>query len=527
MPMCEKHKSFFLKNKTCASCDKERGTTTPSPSVDKDVQSSSPQVVQKSVEPTKPQVVQKIVEQPKPQIVQKIVFRKTPSKEEVSVSNSSRPLVVIKSGVLPESGKSEELTDKPLEPVKVLSNSTEPNKSSAVPAQQMDDFIDGLTQLKKLALGFPLFSVCDNNSFHTTGYLWGLYAVRQLKLNDLPDGPVAVIDFDSHADAGKKSSPFVASDRWGGMLVSSIVKAGYPACYISTFNHPKGTGSCIVVGGGSGSEPKKPSLDAKLDPKAVREAFTTFWKEVADYFGKPVKYVFFTIDRDVLRNSFTQWGDGAIKDSEQLVDLMEAALEPLGILLKSKAKSPAQLIGFDVTGLPESSDLISKPADGWQMGPAVWGAMSKELQLVRAFAEQKLVLAGSKDRLSNVLFFSGSVSYSGPQPADVKNSDCWNFLSAVAKGLADVLTTDWTYLICRQKPPIYGHGWKAFSVYRPTKKLFSDKPGKMKEQLGEGLHVGGFASTASVSSPGVIKPPKILVGDIEGKKGDFKEYTPD
>ena len=180
----------------------------------------------------------------------------------------------------------------------------EANKSSAVPRTQMDAFVDALVAQNP---GFPLFTVSDNNSFHTSGYLWGLYAVKQLKKKNLV-GPVAVVNFDSHQDAGKKGHALVASDRWGGVLVTALVEAGYPSCYVSSFNRPGGTNSIVMYGGGKGpSPPDKLSL-VDLGEAGVKKTFKDLWTAMRAYFEADIEYVFFTIDRDVLNRSHTQWG---------------------------------------------------------------------------------------------------------------------------------------------------------------------------------------------------------------------------
>ncbi|QRK07111.1 hypothetical protein JQX13_44855 [Archangium violaceum] len=417
------------------------------------------------------------------------------------------------------------------------SSAKETNKSSAVPKEQMDAFIDGLVGLEP-SLGFPVFSVCDNNSFHTTGYLWGLYAVKSLKKRQPLDGPVAIINFDSHSDAGTKSSRFVASDRWGGMLVSAIVQEGAPACYLSTFNHPHGTGNHFIAQGGQGVAPSKPTFsqeDLKNNGK-VLEIFTNFWANVEDYFGKPIKYVFFTIDRDVLRNSFTQWGDGAINGTAQLQDYMRCALSPLHLMKDSSSeqttsgsKSTASLIGFDITGLPEAISIIRDPSDGFQVPAFVWKSMEEELMAVRTFVDG-LRRPELSPALANVIFFSGSVSYTTKSKfqAPLDKADCWDFISNLSSGLHELLPFgDWRYLLCRQKVPIYHHGWKPFSLYRPEHGLTPGNRNEVMQRLGTATPVGGFACTASVSTPGLVQPKDVPVDDMVQKRGEFAEYHPD
>ncbi|NOK37583.1 hypothetical protein HMI49_30735 [Corallococcus exercitus] len=416
---------------------------------------------------------------------------------------------------------------------------TETNKSSAVPKEQMDAFIDGLVALRP-EVGFPLFTICDNNSFHTTGYLWGFYAVKALKARGKLDGPVVILNFDSHSDAGSQSARFVASDRWGGMLVNAIKAEGVPGGYLSTFNHIQGKGNHFVCAGGTvGAAPAKPTIGAEVlaipnmvDREArLREIFSEFWKQVKDHFGAPIKYVFFTIDRDVLRNSFTQWGDGAINGPTDLIPYLRAALGPLLVGTESQPAT-AKLIGFDITGMPETRQRIDgrKPADGFESPAKVWDDMRAELTSMREFAAT--LPTPDSAPLNNVIFFSGSVSYTATaafQSLPLETADCSDYVSTLSTLLKGPVAKDpWTYLLCRQRPPIYNHGWKPFSLYRVVNGVTPAKRGPIMTQLGDPTPVGGFACTASVTDANLMSPNKVvLVADMVEKRGAFVEYHPD
>lgn len=525
---CEKHKGFYMK-KECEICAASQ-LDSPGDSTSKQVtpRESALSMIQPVLTQNKTASnVLKSPPVPTPLLEQK--------KEKVS-ETSSRPSP---SFLLKGSGNGNATTTESLRTstgvgVQAPVKDKETNKSSAVPKEQMDEFIEGLVKLQP-PLGFPLFSVCDNNSFHTTGYLWGLYAVKSLVKHQLAQGPVAVVNFDSHSDAGTKSSRFVASDRWGGMLVSAIAKEGFPACYLSTFNHPKGTGNHFVAQGGQGTAPGKPSFSVEdfKDKEKMRLLFTEFWAKVADYFGEPIRYVFFTIDRDVLRNSFTQWGDGAINGPEELLAYMQCVLGPLGVMTSSSStttgSTEAALIGFDITGLPEAVSIIRAPTDGIQIPAMVWKSMADEIEAVRGFAGGLRVPERTQG-LTNVIFFSGSVSYTATATfqSPLNKTDCWDFVSNISSQLKKVLLFgDWTYVLCRQKPPIYSHGWKPFSVYRPVQGLKPGSRTEVIEHLGVPQPVGGFACTASVSTPGLVQPKDVSVSDMENKQGDFVEYHPD
>jgi hypothetical protein len=541
MPICKKHGTFFANDSQCHVCTDDAPKDDSKPKLKSSLKSSNDSpfsLIKPNLKPSSSGL--SLVPEPKKETLKKKEeeelsgpFNMLPSVQDKKPSvNQLQPKNLVKSSQesLDEPPKPSPLpplqpkNEQDVEPVKQV---METNKSSAIPQEQMDDFVKGLVNLQ-VPLGFPLFTVSDNNSFHTTGYLWGLYALLALKKNNGVVGPVAVVNFDSHADAGKAKSEVVASDRWGSMLVSAIHSEGYPACYLSVFNHPKGQGVHFSAKGGKGALPEKPKLGELSDKETVLEKFTDFWSKVQAYFeDTPIKYVFFTIDRDVLVNSFTQWGDGAIDGNDELVALMKCALGPLNLLSDSVSDNPASLIGFDITGLPEIAGYIKTPTGGAKDAPVVWAAMEEELKTVKDFANGKLRLAGVKGSLTNVIFFSGSISYTGRMGQPDKEN-CWDFVSAISSGLNGILAfSDWSYLLCRKKAPIYHHGWKPFSLYRPAERLPKVKRHQAAGALGDPTPVGGFAATAGVSYPGRIKPDKVSLNDMIEKKGDFAPYHPD
>jgi hypothetical protein len=251
---------------------------------------------------------------------------------------------------------------------------TEKNKSSLVPRAQMDEFVAGLTEQQPL--GFPVFSVSDCNSFHTSGYLWGLYAGKMASQNGLTDGAIAIANFDQHKDIDPPSDPTpgqkgVASDRWGKPLVWALNDLGYDACYVSACNPP---GDQVDSYASTGNRERHYSKKGKI------EDYESFWNDIEENIGKPIRYVFVTIDRDVIKSNFTQWGDGPIASPQELLKNMFEVLQPVfglgsnysGFLAKgtiqntiNKVLPKALLIGFDVTGLPEHSQIIKygKPPD--------------------------------------------------------------------------------------------------------------------------------------------------------------------
>lgn len=257
----------------------------------------------------------------------------------------------------------------------------EKNKSSLVLRDQINEFIQQLADLENPDLGFPVFSVCDCNSFHTSGYLWGLYAAKKLKkLDKMPVAPIAIVNFDQHDDMGKSKGDCVASDRWGLPLVNSLGKLGYErACYLSVLNGGAKTPpspACKAFFHAAGGTEKCPSIDlkGKTYEKRFNEAtFREFWGRVKEYFGAKIGYVFVSVDRDCLENNFTQWGDGGVPDVAALKKVMSAVLAPLlgsrpideidlrkSSSNKKDTKTTARLIGFDVTGLPEHQGVLIK-----------------------------------------------------------------------------------------------------------------------------------------------------------------------
>lgn len=133
--------------------------------------------------------------------------------------------------------------------------------------------------------------------------------------------------------------------------------------------------------------------------------------------------------------------------------------------------------------------------------------------------------------LNNVIFFSGSISYTATaafQSLPLDTADCSDYVSTLSTLLkGPVAAGAWTYLLCRQKPPIYNHGWKPFSRYRVASGITPAKRGPVMEQLGDPTPVGGFACTASVTDAQLMNPSKVLVSDMVNKQGAFAEYHPD
>ncbi|UCC44000.1 MAG: hypothetical protein JSU65_12945 [Candidatus Zixiibacteriota bacterium] len=245
------------------------------------------------------------------------------------------------------------------------------NSSSEVPYDQMEKFLERLDALK---FGFPVFAVCDCNSFHTSGYLWGAYAVMKAIKHLDGEAPVAVINFDSHRDLGYSGR--VRSDGWGRPLIE-FAKEG---CYVAWSGKGiKGYG--YLKKGGKWEDKAKPPTDSPLDKD--------FWtggtgiKSILD--NHHIKYVYISVDRDCLKNHYTQWKDvpGDIK-ATQLEDQIEKVLN----ILLGGGEEPAYLIGCDVTGLPEHHTRCGKAAGN----STVWGRVADEIDKTLECVRDELLI---------------------------------------------------------------------------------------------------------------------------------------
>ena len=396
------------------------------------------------------------------------------------------------------------------------------NCSSRVPKGQLDSFVTGLVELNGLSsLGFPVFSVCDCNSFHTSGYLWGLYAAKMAKKKKMKTGPIAVINFDQHSDSGGPTQAIPKSDAWGCLLVNSICKMGCGACFVSVFNGVNGASSKVYARGGKGE-----ALPRKIDG-----TYTEFWNKAKNYFGEDVKYVFVSIDRDCLKGSLTQWGDGYFESFSKLSQAMKDLLEPL---------SEARMIGFDITGLPEheqiardkvtiSVEKVWENLDGDLQGLLEYIKPEFELT-VKAINSGKTVPAkGRKEAKANnlitwgkVVFFSGSVSYTNDDKSIINEWNYEKFQKWINGKLEKLLgSKGWKYILCQQLPPVYRQAWKQFELYKSS-------------ELKNGVDLDGFACSASLSSVGIKRvrtalglsseeiPGEVKIADMLGKKGHFK-----
>jgi len=393
------------------------------------------------------------------------------------------------------------------------------NVSSRVPREQIYRFV--LNLVKTLDLGFPIFSVSDCNSFHTSGYLWGLYAALKLRQEGCALEPVAVVNFDFHADLGSSGKPYTGSDTWGNTLTDEIASLGFPVCYLSIFNTPGSAIECTYKPRPPESEEKKEhkqenELEEKQDETmsvTIKESLKYIRKVCKEHFGgKPIRYVFVTIDRDVLKNSYTQWGDGPINDIGALKKELLSLLEGLGVCKKKGKPGQAELIGFDVSGLPEHAYMLPRPKK--ETVKEVYRRVTDELNILQNIASTDLNLPLGRNALSSALLFSGSTSYTGPQDEEKHTAEqmtnemkAWNYKDFLLNAVNYL--QPWlqkakpiSYILNKREPPIYAHGMKSFSVHpnKPALQRGAELEALLKN-IGPGIDVGGFPSTAAISDP--------------------------
>lgn len=334
------------------------------------------------------------------------------------------------------------------------------NKSSIVMIADMDAFIGRLVGAN---IGAPVYSISDCNSFHTSGYLWAMYALRALR-GDQDDGlPVALLNFDQHLDAGAEGD-MVASDRWGKPALGAIETGIYMSFGNASDGKPglnqdhRWTNAFVVKKNGGGvasissgtaankvgnktwnqldaeakvwyiggilsnlrgrwssvlNDAKKASLENlitgtnlqqiqgfPIDPRQpfnLSLMFTLFWQALSSYFGRYIKYVFVTVDRDAVQGHQTQWGDRCLfPNAYGLSTSIAAVVDPLFVECPG-----SQLIGFDITGLPEARVAYNVNTGVIKTTDEAWGEMLDELQLTYDWARRRT--AGLPEFMSTAL----------------------------------------------------------------------------------------------------------------------------
>ena len=275
------------------------------------------------------------------------------------------------------------------------------NEDSPTIKTQLRDFVTKLTSHSP-GIGFPVCSVSDCNTFHNSGYLWGLYAVKMAFKEFEEKGAVAVLNFDQHDDNGSSKNNWVLSSAWGLPLLSEPDLKEYGGCYVvigmppaknetsahEAFCRKAGTDDCSKFGPG-----KKEDTGAL--PSTADCADTKFWESMIQGIGKPIEYVFITVDRDCLPNHYTTWQDMKPSKYANAKALTVAAGRVLKALRTASLKdypvyrgkgqtidffgALAHVIGFDITGLPDSV-LSSTQARPWLSEEKVWGYAKSDVK---------------------------------------------------------------------------------------------------------------------------------------------------
>jgi hypothetical protein len=252
------------------------------------------------------------------------------------------------------------------------------NTSSNMLREDLRNWVDGIVKSNKV--GFPVFSVCDCNTFHTTGYVWGYYALKKAS-NFLDPLKLAVINFDQHEDTGG-SGVDIGSDHWGNGVLKELEDLGHGGLY------------AVVGQGNKGNVYIFKSKESKLDLGSLSQGNVN-WDHFWNNGGKDINAVFVTVDRDCLKDHYTQWQDNSyFNDWEDLQRVMSDVLKPL---FNEKRETKAYLIGVDITGLPEHYEI-------WQgryqdrkkpNSSSLWADVDSQIDGIRAEVADQLEVTAS------------------------------------------------------------------------------------------------------------------------------------
>jgi hypothetical protein len=348
--------------------------------------------------------------------------------------------------------------------ISVNGATTVENKSSLVLLPDMNAFIADM--VANADIGFPAFSVSDCNSFHTSGYMWAMYALGKANATHGrdDDAPVLFLNFDQHTDAGDPSEKeMVASDRWGCPALSQVkngvyMSYGTGALDATTSNPTRGLGKeykftnnfFYRINGGpiktlsinkarevAGKGKRYSALDTedqlnyiggflcslrhvwnavRGDPKGASMSglrfagvggnaieriegfpydpadfdlprlFDELWTRFILSFERHIKYVYVTVDRDVVQGHQTQWGDGSLfPNAQSLYQTITAVVDSV-----FDQSIEARLIGFDITGLPESRVVYNRLTQTLSRVDNAWEEMLDELNCLYPWAKARL-----------------------------------------------------------------------------------------------------------------------------------------
>jgi len=229
--------------------------------------------------------------------------------------------------------------------------------------------------VESIDVGFPVFSVGDCNTFHTTGYVWGYYALKKAS-NFFKPLKLAVINFDQHEDTGG-SGDVIGSDHWGNGVLKELEDLGHGGLY------------AVVGVGNKGDVYIFKSKESKLDLGSLSNGNVN-WNHFWNNGGKDINAVFVTVDRDCLKNHYTQWQDNSyFQDLKKLQEAMSDALKPL---FNKDRKVKAYLIGFDITGLPENKFMWQGryPERAIPLSSELWATIDSQIVGLRHKVESNL-----------------------------------------------------------------------------------------------------------------------------------------
>lgn len=273
--------------------------------------------------------------------------------------------------------------DNPIKCKEVKSTTME-NMSSRVQVSSLNSFLKDL----KKKLTFPIFSVSDCNSFHTSGYLWAKYAIDHI--SDIKEEPVAILNFDQHYDYSSKAK-IVRSDGWGKAALRALPKTS-TGIYMSIGQKKDGGISYDRI-----NRNKAPSLWSYKKKFTEVTDWKSFWEQLCNTGfkcngkAKPLKYVFITVDRDCIKNSFTQWSFAPLQcyfeNKDKLKSAIKNIIDPLWEL------HAPYLIGFDITGLPEHKLIAKSNPDNKEKD--AWKQVEDEIKDLHELVKDKLQLTAS------------------------------------------------------------------------------------------------------------------------------------
>lgn len=196
----------------------------------------------------------------------------------------------------------------------------------------------------------PLFSIIDSNAAHHLSALLAEYSFA----NTAPGTAKVVINFDAHPDFGVVNiSGTIRCDNWGSYCVGEV--GGRPAIsdfYVGIGNKPTAGPVPPPAWSNSFVRVRAPHDRRKADvPAGTISAQIDSLANTIDAAAHLLnqgpwiaRTAYVSVDRDVMQQSFTDYGDGHYDPTDARAGVLEclAALKRIGFTLS----------GFDVCGLP-------------------------------------------------------------------------------------------------------------------------------------------------------------------------------